>query len=76
MLLKTLLTGLGGNHGNTADGIHAAAAGAVWQVMLMGFLGMERDGESIRLSPNLPKIWKSIRLQICWKTEKIPFDIK
>lgn len=76
MLLKTLLTDLDDNRGNTADGIHAASAGAVWQVMLMGFLGMERDGESIRLSPNLPKIWKSVRLQICWKTEKIPFDIK
>lgn len=76
MLLRTLLTDLEDNRGNTADGIHAASAGAVWQVIIMGFLGFENDGECTCLSPHLPAKWKSVRTQICWKTAEIPFDIK
>jgi kojibiose phosphorylase len=53
------------NKGNVRDGIHAAAAGGLWQAVVFGFAGLtlHDDGE-FTLDPNLPPFWKSVQFRV------------
>jgi trehalose/maltose hydrolase-like predicted phosphorylase len=53
------------NKGNVRDGIHAAAAGGLWQGVVFGFAGLtlNEDG-TFSLDPNLPPYWKSVQFRI------------
>lgn len=74
LFIKTLLTDLHNNRGNTPDGIHAASAGAVWQVAILGFAGMTVQNGEPAFSPNLPENWKKIRFNLIWRNQKLGFD--
>ncbi|MFN2302415.1 MAG: glycoside hydrolase family 65 protein, partial [Anaerolineales bacterium] len=74
LFIKTLLTDLANNRGNTGDGIHAASAGAVYQVILFGFLGYEVKEDRPRISPKLPPGWEGISMKIILKGQQISFD--
>ena len=50
--------------GNVRDGIHAAAAGGLWQAIVFGFTGLELVGDSYRLDPALPPHWQSVQFRI------------
>jgi trehalose/maltose hydrolase-like predicted phosphorylase len=74
LFVKTLLTDFENNRGNTPDGIHAASAGAVWQVVICGFAGMTiQDGAPV-FSPNLPENWDNLRFNIIWRNQRLGFD--
>ncbi len=52
----------------TADGLHAAALGGTWQTIFYGFLGARlQPAACLCLNPQLPKEWKSLTLQICFR---------
>ena len=55
---------------NTREGIHAANAGGVWQVIVFGFAGVKTDdkGELI-IAPNMPEGWKSLNFKL-WHNKK------
>ena len=55
---------------NTREGIHAANAGGVWQVVVFGFAGVKTDdkGELI-IAPNMPEGWKSLNFKL-WHNKK------
>lgn len=74
--ITTLLTDLENNRGNTPDGIHAASAGAVWQVIIFGFAGCDIENDEPRVKPALPQGWERVRFNLSWKDRLIPFDIK
>ena len=74
LFIKTLLTDLENNRGNTPDGIHAASAGAVWQVVVMGFAGMEIKDDKPVFSLNLPENWDKIRFNLVWNNQILGFD--
>ena len=74
LLIKTLLTDLENNRGNTPEGIHAASAGAVWQVVVMGFAGLQlEDGQPV-FSKKIPADWKGVRFSLLWRQKKLGFD--
>ncbi|MEA3327775.1 MAG: hypothetical protein U9R53_10815 [Chloroflexota bacterium] len=75
LFIKTLLTDMENNRGNSPDGIHAASAGVVWQVMLMGFLGLAVEDDTPMLNPALPKVWEKEQMKILWKDHLFEFDI-
>jgi kojibiose phosphorylase len=47
--------------GNTAEGIHAASAGGVWQALVFGFAGVQvsEDG-AVTVKPQLPAHWRRL----------------
>jgi kojibiose phosphorylase len=51
--------------GSFLGGIHTAACGAVWQVIVQGFAGLEvaEDG-TISLAPALPRPWDSVAFKL------------
>jgi len=74
LLIKTLLTDLTDNRNNTADGIHAASAGAVWQVLVKGFAGMDVKSGTPNFSLKLPEYWQKIRFNVLWRDQRLGFD--
>lgn len=57
--------------GNIRDGIHAAAAGGVWQALVFGFAGLNLDEMgNLRLMPKLPSHWRSVRFRVWCKGQQ------
>jgi nigerose phosphorylase len=45
-------------------GTHPAANGGAWLALYAGILGIEAEGDRLRLSPALPVNWKSVSLNV------------
>ncbi|MHB8625797.1 MAG: glycoside hydrolase family 65 protein [Aggregatilineales bacterium] len=54
------------NKGNVRDGIHAAAAGGLWQAAVFGFAGLQlaANSDGFTLDPHLPDGWRGMRFRI------------
>ncbi|MEE1618941.1 glycoside hydrolase family 65 protein [Brachybacterium sp. J153] len=55
-----LFVDLGDLHHNTADGVHIASAGGVWNALVHGFAGMRHDEGRISFDPRLPVDWPEL----------------
>jgi len=62
--------------GNTRDGIHAASAGGVWQVVAMGFGGMHIGPQGPEFTARLPKHWERLRFTIRYHGQRIAVDLR
>ena len=47
-------------------GTHPAAKGGSWNTAIFGFGGVSYTDNSLDISPNLPKHWKSISFNLIW----------
>ena len=63
----TALTDLDDPHGNTGQGLHAAALGGTWQAVVRGFLGLQASGEMLTFDPELPDVWESIACKLHYR---------
>ncbi|MGB5822074.1 MAG: glycosyl hydrolase family 65 protein [Saonia sp.] len=50
--------------GSFLGGIHTAAAGGVWLIIVEGFAGFEVTQDGIKFSPSLPKAWESLAFNL------------
>jgi trehalose/maltose hydrolase-like predicted phosphorylase len=57
--------------GNAADGIHAATAGGLWQVVVLGFAGLRLSGEGYTVDPQLPAHWKRLSFSFLHRGENV-----
>ena len=62
--------------GNSADGIHIATNGGLWQSVIFGFGGLEMGPNGPAVKPNLPSHWKRLHFRILFKGEEFEFDIR
>ncbi len=55
--------------GGAAEGIHIAACGAVWQMVVFGFAGMRSamEDEVLTLDPRLPAGWTTLEFPLVWR---------
>jgi trehalose/maltose hydrolase-like predicted phosphorylase len=67
---------LADNMGNAAAGLHMATMGGLWQAAVMGFCGIMRRGESLRLDPQLPEAWERVRLPLRFRGAHLRLDIR
>jgi beta-phosphoglucomutase len=65
--LRAALVDLEDLRGNTRDGIHAASAGGVWQVVVMGFAGLRAGPEGLSFAPRLPERWQRLRFNVQYR---------
>ncbi|WP_394325665.1 glycosyl hydrolase family 65 protein [Thermococcus thioreducens] len=63
-------------YGNTADGFHLATAGGLWQILFRGFCGVDFKGDTLKVSPNLPEKWKSVRLRFFFRGSWLELKVK
>ena len=67
-------TDLKNNRGNTADGIHGATAGGLWQAIVFGIAGIRRTENGLVAEPNLLNHWRRLKFRLCWQDEWIVFS--
>ena len=67
---------LGDNMGNAAAGLHMATMGGLWQAAVMGFCGVMRRGEALRLDPQFPEAWRRARLPLRFRGARLRLDIR
>ena len=60
-------TDLGNIYRNTELGIHAAALGGVWQIVVHGFGGVRLKDGVLSISPRLPDTWRQMRFQVWFR---------
>jgi kojibiose phosphorylase len=63
--------------GEAAEGIHAACAGANWQVAVLGFAGVRTRMQSdvLHLNPRLPAQWTALRFPFVWERQPLSIAI-
>ena len=49
--------------GTTAEGLHLATMGGVWQALAFGFLGVTAAGGTLAVRPCLPDTWQALALK-------------
>lgn len=62
--------------GGAAEGIHIAAAGGLWQVLVFGFGGVfsPMRGSALRLAPRLPRGWSALRFELGWRGQRVAVE--
>jgi len=48
--------------GRSADGLHLAAMGSLWQAIVLGFAGLRPAGDELILDPHLPSGWSALEV--------------
>lgn len=61
--------------GTFIGGIHTAACGAAWQIIVKGFAGMEVLSDGILFKPHIPKRWESFTFKIKYMGQKFRVKI-
>jgi len=74
--MRAALVDLDDVRGNTADGIHAASAGGVWQAVVFGFGGVHMTQEALVATPRLPAGWQRLKFRLQHRGEWYEFDLK
>ncbi|HOJ01269.1 MAG TPA: beta-phosphoglucomutase [Anaerolineaceae bacterium] len=68
-------TDLEDKRGNTAEGIHAATHGGLWQTCVFGFGGVRFTADGPVASPHLPTGWKRLQFEIQYRGVGYTFDL-
>lgn len=75
--IKTIMTDLEDNQGNSNAGLHAASTGGSWQSVVIGFGGLSVDKDNILdFEPWIPDNWKSLSYKINWKGKDLNVKVK
>ena len=61
--------------GSFLGGIHTAAAGGVWMMLVKGFAGFDVEGDAIRFNPALPAAWDGLAFPIVFRGDKLRVEI-
>jgi alpha,alpha-trehalose phosphorylase len=81
---NALFVDLANLHGNTADGVHVASTGGIWNTLVYGFGGMRDYNGVITFDPRLPDSWQGLifhvtlqgtRLRVDLRRERISFTV-
>ena len=68
---QALFVDLADLHGNSADGIHVASTGGVWNALAFGFGGMRDHGGRINFDPRLPDSWPAVTFRVTLRGSRI-----
>ena len=72
MFQKACMIDLDNANPHSSDaGIHAASMGGLWQCAVQGFGGLRMLGGKLRISPNMPQAWRSLRYTAMWQGQRI-----
>jgi len=66
--IRTRETDLGKGLHNSGEGIHSANAGALWQCVVFGYLGIVPAylSDELSINPHLPDKWESCKVKLVW----------
>lgn len=74
---SALFVDLADRHGNTADGVHVASTGGVWNALTGGFGGFRDLGAGRwRIDPRLPEQWESLTYRLTLRGTRIRVTVR
>ncbi len=76
LFMKGALVDLEDQRGNSAEGIHDACAGAVWQAAIMGFAGLSFSKDGYTTNPSWPDGWTRLAFKCCHKGQLVEIDLR
>jgi len=76
LLMKGALTDVENLRGNTAEGIHDACSGAVWQAVIFGFAGLRLNDEGYTTTPTWPDGWTRLAFSFYHKGKPVQIDLR
>ena len=62
--------------GSFLGGIHTAACGAVWQMIVEGFAGFHIDGDELVFDPALPERWHSYSFRLAFRSNDCTVTVR
>jgi trehalose/maltose hydrolase-like predicted phosphorylase len=62
--------------GTTADGLHLAAMGSVWQALVFGFAGVRPRQGLLGLDPKLPADWRALEFRLRFRGSAVRVRIE
>ena len=68
---RATMIDMGGYPKSSDAGVHAASLGGIWQCCVLGFGGVRRYGDALRIQPNLPEKWNSVSFCIYWHGHRL-----
>jgi trehalose/maltose hydrolase-like predicted phosphorylase len=60
---------------NSAGGIRIAGLGGLWQVIVLGFAGLDLKGGMLGIDPRLPPHWRGLSFRVCWRGRAVAIHI-
>jgi trehalose/maltose hydrolase-like predicted phosphorylase len=60
----------------TANGLHLAAMGSLWQALAFGFMGMRPDRDALRLAPRLPREWRGLEQRVRFRGAQMTIRVE
>lgn len=66
---------LGPDMKSSDQGMHTAAIGGMWQVMMMGFAGIRLVDGHLRINPKLPDNWEKFQFRIYWQGQPLNITV-
>ena len=76
LFLKGALVDLEDLRDNTAEGIHEACCGAVWQAIVLGFAGLQVSEEGYTVRPSWPASWTRLAFTFMHRGEPVFVDLR
>ncbi len=67
---------LAGPAARSAGGVHVAALGGLWQVVVFGFAGLSLLDDAMAFTPQLPASWSSVAFCLQWRGRRIKVRIE
>jgi kojibiose phosphorylase len=61
--------------GNSAQGVHMATMGGLWQAAVFGFGGLRADGDGLRIDPRVASSWGGLAFSVRWRGTRVGVDI-
>uniref|UniRef100_UPI001880B4B1 glycoside hydrolase family 65 protein n=1 Tax=aff. Roholtiella sp. LEGE 12411 TaxID=1828822 RepID=UPI001880B4B1 len=74
--MQAAMVDLEDSRGNTADGIHGASAGGIWQAVILGFGGVQLTKDGPVATPHLPPGWTRLKFKLQWRGKWHEFDLR
>ncbi|KQO95717.1 glycoside hydrolase family 65 protein [Leifsonia sp. Leaf264] len=62
-------------HSNTADGIHVASTGGIWNALVYGFGGFRDHRGDFTFDPRLPEGWESLQYRLTLRGNRVRVDL-
>jgi len=60
---------------NGAGGVRIAGLGALWQIVILGFVGLRLTGSMLAIYPALPHNWRSLSFHVHWRGRLVAIRI-
>jgi trehalose/maltose hydrolase-like predicted phosphorylase len=60
---------------NSAGGVRIAGLGALWQAIILGFVGLDLMGDALGIDPRLPPQWRSLSFRVFWRGRSVAIRI-